>query len=125
MADQYISDEVRDFILKYIDSVAQIEALLLVRANPQEIWDVSRLATRLYIGDAEASEILSRLCADGLLTLIDTSYRFEGVSPNNVTLVSELQAIYARQLIPVTNIIHAKPRRIRSFADAFRFRKGP
>ncbi len=28
------------------------------------------------------------------------------------------------QLIPITNMIHAKSRRIRQFADAFRFRKG-
>lgn len=124
MADQYVSDEVRNFILKYIDSVAQIEALLLMRVNPQDIWDAPRLATRLYIGELEASDILNRLCADGLLKLHDTAYRFEGVSPNIVALVSEVQTVYARQLIPVTNIIHAKPRRIRSFADAFKFRKG-
>ena len=124
MADQYISDEVRNFILKYIDSVAQIEALLLIRGNPQEMWDVPRLATRLYVSESEASDILNRLCADGLLKLHDNSYRFEGVSPNIVALISEVQNVYARHLIPVTNIIHAKPRRIRSFADAFRFRKG-
>jgi hypothetical protein len=124
MADQYISDEVRNFILKYIDSVAQLEALLLIRANPQDMWDIPRLATRLYIGEAEASDILNRLCADGLLSAIDASFRFEGISPNIVALVSEVQIVYARQLIPVTNIIHAKLRRIRSFADAFRFRKG-
>lgn len=123
MADQYISDEVRNFILKYIDSVAQLEALLLIRANPQDMWDIPRLATRLYIGEAEASDILNRLCADGLLSA-NASFRFEGISPNIVALVSEVQIVYARQLIPVTNIIHAKPRRIRSFADAFRFRKG-
>jgi hypothetical protein len=125
MPDQYVSDEIRDFILKYIDSVAQIEALLLVRSNPEESWDVSRIAARLYIGEAAAADALGHLCADGLLNLVDATYRFEGVSPTNARLIEELQTIYARELITVTNIIHAKPRRIRSFADAFRFRKSP
>jgi hypothetical protein len=32
-------------------------------------------------------------------------------------------ALYAANLIPVTNLIHAKPSRIREFADAFKLRK--
>lgn len=37
--------------------------------------------------------------------------------------VGRLEALYRTHLIPITNMIHAKPRRIREFADAFRFRK--
>lgn len=123
MADQYVPDRIRDFILKHIDSVAQIEALLLVRSNPQERWNVSQIAARLYTSETEVAEALDRLCAAGLLALDNDIYRFEGISPESAALIQELLALYARHLIPVTNIIHAKPRRIRSFADAFRFRK--
>lgn len=38
-------------------------------------------------------------------------------------MVDELVGLYGRLLIPITNLVHAKPRRIRQFADAFRFRK--
>jgi hypothetical protein len=124
MTDQGVPDEIRDFILKHIDSVAQIEALLLIRSGQDEMWDVARVATRLYTSKAESADALNQLCAEGLLNSVDGTYTFEGVSPGNKVLIQDLLAIYARQLIPVTNIIHSKPRRIRSFANAFRFRKG-
>ena len=47
MADDAIPDGVRDFVLRHIDSVAQLEALLLLRANSNENWDVPRAAARL------------------------------------------------------------------------------
>ena len=124
MADPHISVEIRDFILKHIDSVAQIEALLLVRSNLRESWTLPQIAARLYVSETLAAEALDRLCADGLLACTDGNYRFEGLSAERAQLVAELQELYTRHLIPVTNIIHGKPRRIRSFADAFKFRRG-
>jgi hypothetical protein len=38
-------------------------------------------------------------------------------------MVDRLAETYSRALIPVTNIIHNNPLRLRKFADAFRFRK--
>ena len=38
-------------------------------------------------------------------------------------MIDRLADSYAKQLIPITNMIHSKPRRIRQFADAFKFRK--
>ena len=40
-----------------------------------------------------------------------------------VAMVDRTAETYRRQLIAVTNMIHAKPRRIRQFADAFKFKK--
>jgi hypothetical protein len=48
MTDELVPDDVRDFILRHIDSVAQLEALLLLRANPDEDWDAPKTAKRLY-----------------------------------------------------------------------------
>ncbi|QAU47007.1 hypothetical protein [Bradyrhizobium guangzhouense] len=124
MADQYVSDELRSFILERIDSVAQIEALLLVRSDPQSQWNAERLAERLYISKTEAADALSRLCASELLSRDDAVYRLEGVPEQNRVLIEQLLEVYSRHLIPVTNLVHSKPRRIGSFADAFKFRKG-
>jgi hypothetical protein len=38
-------------------------------------------------------------------------------------MVDRLADAYARHLIPVTNLIHGKPRRLREFSDAFKIRK--
>jgi hypothetical protein len=123
MAQADIPVQVRRFIARYIDSVATLEALLLLRSAPHETWDVSRVASRLYITESETSQILDRLCRDGLLACVGKVYGFECKTEELRGAVDELSALYSRHLIPVTNMIHAKSRRIREFADAFRIRK--
>jgi hypothetical protein len=123
MAEEIISDDVRNFILRHIDSVAQLEALLLLRANPGESWDVAKIAKRLYAKEQEVTELLERLCADRLLSCEGQVFRYDCRTPEQQNTVERVAEFYARHLIPVTNMIHAKPRRIREFADAFKFRR--
>ena len=123
MADDLIPGDLRDFILRHIDSIAQLEALLLLRAHAGEDWDAKLTAARLYAREPEVAEALARLCADGFLCCNASNYRYAPQSGEQQAMVERLAAAYARHLIPVTNMIHAKPRRIREFADAFRFRK--
>ena len=61
MTDQYVPDDVRDFIHKHIDSVAQIEALLLIRSHSQQQWSIRQIAARLYISESEAKQTLECL----------------------------------------------------------------
>lgn len=122
MVDDAIPDDVRDFIVRHIDSVAQLEALLLLRANSNESWDAARAAARLYTGEEEIKAVLTQLRADGLLSHKDDVYRYE-CPPETQAKVDRLADVYRRHLIPVTNVIHTKPRRIREFANAFKFRK--
>jgi hypothetical protein len=56
MTDDVIPGDLRDFILRHIDSVAQLEALLLLRANPNEDWDVKETATRVLQGTTHFSD---------------------------------------------------------------------
>lgn len=123
MGHELIPDDIRDFIIRSIGSVTQLEALLLVRANPDEVWSIARMAKRLYVSEPEITGALNRLCADGLLDCSDGIYSYKNVSPENQAIVERLAALYSRYLIPVTNIIHSSPRTIRAFADAFKLRK--
>jgi hypothetical protein len=122
MADDPIPGDVRDFILRHIDSIAQLEALLLLRASGDQSWDVTRIAARLYAGKDEIRDVLVQLCADGLLSCKDDVFQFARF-PESEAMVARLADIYRKHLIPVTNLIHTKPRRIREFANAFKFRK--
>jgi hypothetical protein len=123
MTDEHVPQEVGDFILRHIDSIAQLEALLLLRANPNETWDVAKLARRLYASDAEVERVLVRLCEDGLASIHENVYRYECRTPELQHAVDRLADAYKRHLIAVTNMIHSKPRRIREFADAFKFKR--
>jgi hypothetical protein len=102
-----------------------VEALLLLRANVEAIWDAASTAKRIYTSEQEAAELLGRLHADGFLHAEPGGYRFGCRSPEQQQAVDRLADLYARRLIPVTNLIHSKPRRIREFADAFRLKKEP
>ena len=123
MVDDPVPGDLRDFIVRYIDSIAQLEALLLLRANPADEWTPAEVAARLYTSEQDAAEVLARLCDDALAFCNKGIYRFGCETTELRDLVDRLAEAYSQQLIPVTNMIHAKPRRIRQFADAFKIRK--
>ena len=124
MTDEIVPPDIKDFILAHIDSIADLEAMLLLRANPARPWDATALAQRLYVGEHEGQEILTRLAAEGLAIRNDGTY---GYAPTGETaaLIDRLAEVYARQLIPITSIIHQKPGRIQKFADAFKLKRKP
>lgn len=124
MTEESIPGDVRRFIASYIDSVGELEALLLLRSMPRD-WAAGEVAARLYTREADTVDMLDRLCRAGLLVRRDKAYRYECRTEELRLMVDALAGLYARQLIPITNLIHAKSRRIRQFADAFRFRKDP
>ena len=127
MSDKIIPEDIEQFIFEKIDSVAEMEALLLLRSKQEAAWSIASLAKRLYIDEEQTAIILDHLCREGLLTISSneqTIYRYQPKSlelHNNVNRVAE---VYKKHLVPVTNLIHSKPRvRIQEFADAFRLRK--
>ena len=123
MSDEPIPEDVREFILGRINSIAQLEALLLLWRDPKAVWDVPAMARRLYISEGETKELLSQLAADGIARIESDSYRLDTSDAGRHQVISKLAEVYSRHLIPVTNLIHAKPRRIREFAEAFKLRK--
>lgn len=127
MTEQFIPEDVQRFVLEKIDSVAQLEALLLLRGNPDRDWAARALAARLYIGEEQTAELLLALRAQGFVAVNaqDASlYRFQPATAELAHMLDRLAEIYAKHLVPVTNLIHSKPKpRIQQFADAFRLRK--
>lgn len=118
-----IPPEVRDFIIRHIDSVSQLEALLILHAHPEESWEVGRIASRVYTSDRELGAVLERFTAEGFLKREGDLYRYDGNDPAADHTIAELARCYASHLILVTNMIHSKPRSMRSFSDAFKLRK--
>ncbi len=117
MATECVPDDIRDFILKHIASVAQIEALLLIWSNPEKRWSVSKVAARIYVGETETAKALEGLCANGLLVRKDDAFGLNA-SEQNVEMIGRLRQAYARHLIPVTDVIHGKSRGPRLTAEA-------
>ncbi len=118
MAAQYVPGEIRDFILKHIASVAQIEALLLIWSSPEECWGLPEIAARIYASETETAKAIDGLSADGFVGCVNGGFRLNA-SEENVEMIRKLQEVYARYLIPVTDVIHSKARNAPSTAETF------
>lgn len=127
MADDLIPEDVRQFIIENIDSVAELEGLLLLRKNSQTEWSVEALAQGLYTNRQQSQQVLEHLHSLGFLAVNvgeAPNYIYQPNSPELARMVDRVDDIYAKYLIPVTNLIHNKPQtKVQQFADAFKFRK--
>ncbi len=119
MAEPDVPDEVRDFIIKHIATVPQIEALLLIWSSPEKRWSLRQVAARIYTGEAEAARALDGLCAAGLLVHREENFALDS-SAENLDIIRKLKDAYARCLIPVTDVIHGKSRVESSAAESTR-----
>lgn len=110
MVEDPITPEVRHFIVVNIDSIAQLEALLILRADPAGIWDESAVAKRLYISEQETSTLLAGLCERGLVAAgasDSLQYTYRPASGDMARLVDHLAEVYSKHLVQVTNLIHS------------------
>lgn len=125
MTDGAIPDDIRQFLLKAIDSIAQWEAVLFLRAHAGTAMDISAIAGHLYISEADATPLLSALARRGIVKAApDHCFAYAPKTEDLDALIGRAADLYRQYLIPVTNIIHSKPRsRVQEFANAFRIRK--
>lgn len=127
MAEQAISERVRAFVAQQIDSVVQLEALLLLHAHPQKEFEPADVARELRIDAAWAEPQLLELCRKGLLKCNEAStrlFRYAPASPELDATVSDLAQAYATRRVTIISLIFSKPPNpIRSFAEAFRLRR--
>jgi hypothetical protein len=127
MGEDSIPEDLREFLLKNFDSVAQWEGLLLLRAQPEKSWDAEDVARNLYITEPDAARLLADLEARAMITVADAQppalYRYQPQRDLDA-LIRRAAELYKRSVIPIANLIHSKPKtRVRQFADAFRIRK--
>ena len=127
MPAELIPDDVREFIINEIDSIVELEALLILCKNSETEWSVRDLSERLYAGESQTQQALAKLHSSGFLTTGNkrpTAYRYEPKTQEQREMVGRVAEIYSKFLIPVTNLIHAKSEnKVQQFADAFKLRK--
>jgi Mn-dependent DtxR family transcriptional regulator len=119
-----LPEDVIRFIADYIDSVPQIEALILLGDNPARAWTGPELADRIYVSAALAVDILSHLERRKLVVVAATGgFQFNTAGPD-ATLFPKVAATYRRHLARVAGMIHSKASLgVLEFARAFRIKK--
>lgn len=127
MGETGISAEVRNFLADHIDSVLELELLLLLRANPQRSWTRAELAHELKIDVAWAAEQLARLATRKILSRSDDAepqYRYTPATRAMDDIIAAVADTYASHRVTMIGLIFSKPTStLKSFADAFRIRK--
>jgi hypothetical protein len=119
--------QVDRFIVDEIDSVPQLEALLLFWKYRPKAWSSESMARALYVSPEVSQEILRHLAQRRLIAEVEgTSGEFalHADSEEKERLLASLDAIYRRELVRISNMIHSKASRaVRDFANAFRLKK--
>lgn len=127
MAGDPIPERVKEFISESIDSIAELEALMLMFRDPAVGWSASALAERLYSSPDQTEGAIAKLHALGLSDVkaddLET-YHYRPSTPELGEMVEQIAETYSKYLVPVTNLIHSKPQsKVQQFADAFKLRK--
>jgi hypothetical protein len=132
-----ISSPVRALIAEHIESVVDLESLLVFQREATGAWDAADLARELRIDEGFAArELLALARARFIVPAESTSsppspssprYRYAPATPALDEAVRQLALDYAARRVSVIELIYAKPAAgpLQSFADAFRIRKEP
>jgi hypothetical protein len=123
-----LSTEIESFIGRNIDTVEDLEILLLLQGSPERFWAVDEVAAELRLSPAAAHSILDRLCSRNLLDVKTTTEVMFCFRPTTDELrggVLALAAAYRRSRLRVLAALYtSKHKRARDFADAFLIKKG-
>lgn len=124
MAPPQISARVLRFIDEYIDTVPQLETLLMMYDDPRRPWTVAEAAARTYISHDEASRVLEALRRRGMIAAEGGSFRAHLEAGQERELVDEVARTYRSNLAHIATFIHEKPPApLKEFARAFDFKK--
>jgi hypothetical protein len=119
-----VSAPVRRFIAGHIESVGQLEVLLLLRAAADKAWTIDEVARAVVTQSASAAGWLEQLRADGLLARVDGRYRYSPPGAAVERAIDDLAESYAKYRVAVIGLIFSKPsEQVRDFPEAFRLRR--
>ena len=118
-----------EFILKYIDSVPHLEALMLLWNSRPVGWTRDEVASRLYVPKEKVGDLLRDLVRLQFITESQGSppkYSYSVGSGEKDEMMRQVDEAYRRDLVRISTMIHSKASSpIREFARAFRFKKEP
>jgi hypothetical protein len=124
MIPEDVPPEVLDFLYRNVDSIPELETLLIMSEDPQRSWDAAALAARVYVPVAAARKILESLHRRGLVVTSDAGFRFAPIDAATQAVVARVASTYRSNLVAIANFIHRKASAsVMEFARAFTIKK--
>ena len=119
---------VLEFISKRIDTVPQLETLLIMSADESRVWTVDDLAARTYVTVSDATAVLNDLHRRRLIAITEDGqhYQFRPETEEERQIVAQTSIAYRHHLIQLATYIHSKASTsVKEFARAFALKKDP
>lgn len=126
MAKADIPAAVLQFIARRIDTVPELETLLIMSAETGRAWSVQDIAARTYVPPASAAAVLQALHRRRLVSSDEHGnlFTFAPVSDEEKQIVFQTATAYRTHLIPIATFIHKKAApSVQEFARAFNLKK--
>jgi hypothetical protein len=118
---------VQKFILDHVNSVEQLETLLLLQRFPSSEFTVLDVSRSLYSAEDSIHRRMEDLRAIGLVTCVDAAakrYRYSPPSSEVAATVAGLAEAYQVRRVSVITMIFSKgTQNLRAFTDSFKFKK--
>ena len=119
-----IPEPVRKLVVEHIDSIEQLEVLLLLRTHRDRSWSIEEVNDRVSSSTSSVKTRLEALLQSGFLARTAHLYRYRA-SAERDTVVGALASTYAERRFTIIELIFTKTTdRLRSFADAFKVGRG-
>jgi hypothetical protein len=122
-----IPEEVQRFVVDHIDSIAELEALLFLREHRDQRWSCDSVAEWIYSSKEVTASLLEKLTNRGIIStdgISPATFQYRPCTQEMARKVDQLAEVYAKYLVPMTNLVHNKSRRdIESLAEAFKFKR--
>jgi hypothetical protein len=107
-----------------IRSVWALELLLLMKRQPDRVWEPAALIQELRASQTLVQDNLALLAAGGLIREEPQGFVYGPATLALKQQVEELEAAYRQRPVSVVNLIVGASRdNVQGFADAFRFRR--
>jgi hypothetical protein len=113
------------YITEHVDSVAQLEVLLLLRSDAARSWTAADVSSALRLTRETAEQQLRLLTDHGIAVAADADcVRYAPQTTQLAEVLDGLAMVYEQRRVTVITMIYSKPvEKVRTFADAFRLRK--
>lgn len=120
LRDVVISAQVHSFIFRYIDSVEQLEVLLLLSSDSSKVWSAEALSKHLRSSRTSVDQRLKLLCNESLVVCVDDTYQFVPTDPALAEIVEQVASVYKTHRHRLFELIFSPSKKARDFSDAFR-----
>lgn len=127
MSEKVFSEELEKFIAAEVNSLEQLEILLLLSGNPHKWWNAKSVYEVVKSSVQSVQDRLEEMVVRGILrkeTENEARFQFGPKDEAVWRITTELRDAYKERSVKVVQAIYSKPPdAVQEFARAFRLRK--